>query len=96
VSQLLTGPGLNCMTVTAAAFDDPNPIHMAKNYKGAMKTTYSRRVNRCVFGVLNQAAKTRTVLHLFSESADFAGCALGTRLSGAGLSLSLARYFARQ
>jgi hypothetical protein len=94
VTQLLSGPAYNLGTVTATAFRDPNPRHMASLYKSTMKSTYSRKINEGVFGVLNQAAKTRTVLHLFSDNADPTAQALGTRLNGASLSFQLARYFA--
>jgi len=92
--QVISAPASSLVPATAAAFRNSSPRGFAANYAGSVRQAYSTKVNRAVAGVVNQAAKTRTVLHLFSESADFGGHALGPQVTGAGLSLQLARFFA--
>ena len=92
--QVISSPASSFVPATAAAFRNPSPRAFATTYTASMRQAYSPKLNRAVAGVVNQAAKTRTVLHLFSESADFGGFALGPQVTGAGLSLQLARFFA--
>ncbi len=92
--QVISGPASALVPATAAAFRNPSPRGFAANYAGYMRQTYSTKVNRAVAGVVNQAAKTRTVLHLFAESADFGGFPIGPQVTGASLSLQLAQFFA--
>ena len=93
LGQMFAGPAYNLLPTGMAAAKDPSPVSFGRNYAGFMKRTYSPRVNGAFAGVLSEAAKTRTVLHLFSESADFGGHPIGCRVYGADLSLQLSKFF---
>ena len=93
VGQMLTGPAYNLVPTGVAAARDPSPMSAGRNYARFMENTYSPKVNGAFAGVLNEAAKTRTVLHLFSESANFGGHVLGNRLTGADVALQLSMFF---
>ena len=93
LGQILTGPAYHLGSVGYAATKDLNPISLGRKYGWYMKNTYSPKINQNVAGVLSEATKTRTVLHLFSESADFEGKDLGTHMNGAQLSLELSKFF---
>jgi hypothetical protein len=87
----MTGPAHIVMGATAASCKAP--LSFGANLLGLAQRTYSPRVNMAVAGVLHEAAKTRTVLHLFSEAPSFHGHRLGSRLTGADVSLQLSRFF---
>lgn len=92
-TQVLTGPAFGLIPATVTGVRTGNPLFAGSAYLTSLTNTYSPKMNKAVAGVLNQASKTRTVLHLFAESANFGGHALGRRLNGAQLSLELSQFF---
>jgi len=86
ITQMATSPIYNGITTLKTGGG-------METFSSRMKNTYDAEFNRLLFGVLGLASKTRTILHLFSESSDFDGTPIASAPTGAQLSLLLRKYF---